>query len=604
MEIMLSPTGTYSSTAVPLEDPHPEVELAPPHQFEPIVIPRQMSPLSSPLTPEITRLPSVRPKLGPRARADSIATDACAKRESYNMTGTTFLVTNDGRTLKLPVASESKADPLNWSGLKTAGAFFAIVFYSAVCLTVAQAPAVMLDSIQNTFKHENIAPWLIKALVTGPALFMGIGCFVWVPLSIGLGRRPTVLVATMIVLIATLGASQARTFAQLVVASCFIGLSEGLGLCLAFLIVIDLTYINQRPQAIAFMWCVAGCFGTSGVALAPVIAHHGQNWRQFYYFWTIPVVVSLFVTFALYPETYFKRPTVAFNGLILMQSATEKLTIYQDREVDSSIYRDLPEYPVRKGLAGFRDRVGLSRSPFASWSSAGRCYLQMAYCACNPLLFWVFVASGFNSASMIFIGATNSRILTSPPYNLSVEVVGTVYAASGVGALIGLPVCWIVICNGLKRLSQRNHGVLEAEHYLIAYFLPIIVGALSSLIYGLAVKLQWHWIFLYLAYGGHGFSLVTLMTANTLWVAEAFPRWAAPALAVVIGGCYFISFAMSFALVPWVEAHGYLWVGIELMIFQILGGLVALPVAFWGKGMRQAIAGRWSEDRSGALRPL
>lgn len=154
MEIMLSPTGTYSSTAVPLEDPHPEVELAPPHQFEPIVIPRQMSPLSSSPTPEITRLPSVRSKLGHRARADSVATDACAKRESYNLTGTTFLITNDGRTLKLPVASESNADPLNWSDLKTAGAFFAIVFYSAVCLTAAQAPAVMLDSIQNTFKHE------------------------------------------------------------------------------------------------------------------------------------------------------------------------------------------------------------------------------------------------------------------------------------------------------------------------------------------------------------------------------------------------------------------------------------------------------------------
>lgn len=368
--------------------------------------------------------------------------------------------------------------------------------------------------------------------------------------------------------------------------------------------VIDLTYINQRPRAVSFMWCVAGGFGTSSVALAPVIAKYGGSWRQFYHYWTIPVVVSLIVTFTLYPETYFKRPTVAFNGLILMQSATEKLTIYEDREENSSIYRDLPEYPIRKGFAGFRDRIGLSRSPFASWRSAGRCYIQMAYCAANPLLFWVFVASGFNSASMIFIGATNSRILTQPPYNISPEIVGTVYAASGVGALIGLPVCWFVIYSGLKRLSQRNHGVLEAEHYLIAYVLPIIVGAFSSLIYGLTVKFQWHFAFIYLAYGGHGLSLVMLMTANTLWVAEAFPRWAAPALAVVIGGCYFISFAMSFALVPWVEAHGYLWVGIELMVFQILGGLVALPVAFWGKGMRQAISGRWAEDRSGALRPL
>ena len=95
-----------------------------------------------------------------------------------------------------------------------------------------------------------------------------------------------------------------------------------------------------------------------------------------------------------------------------------------------------------------------------------------------------------------------------------------------------------------------------------------------------------------------------MMIANTLWVTEAFPRWAAPAIAVVFGGCYFLSWAMSFALVPWIESHGYMWVGIELMIFQIVGGLVAMPVAFWGKSTRQAIAGRWAEDRSGALRPL
>jgi hypothetical protein len=152
MDIILSPTGSYSTKAAPLEDPHPEVELAPPHQSSPIVVPRQMSPLSSPPIPEITSLPSVSPKAFTKTRAESIAT--CAKRESYDLSGTTYLVTNDGRTLKLPIASESKVDPLNWSGRKTAGAFFAIVLFSAVNLTAAQAAGVMLNSIQATFEHE------------------------------------------------------------------------------------------------------------------------------------------------------------------------------------------------------------------------------------------------------------------------------------------------------------------------------------------------------------------------------------------------------------------------------------------------------------------
>ncbi|EOA83087.1 uncharacterized protein SETTUDRAFT_139405 [Exserohilum turcica Et28A] len=521
-------SATCSTQAAPLDDPHSEIELAPSLPYEPIALPRLASPVSTPsslLAPSgLARSFSVFSKHGSRPKAASDSRSA--KRESYNLTGTTFLITNDGRTLKLPVASESKSDPLNWGTWKTAGAMFSIVLFSAVSLTAAQAATVILESVRASFEYE------------------------------------------------------------------------------AFLMVIDLTYINQRARAVSFMWCVAGCCGTSGVALVPVIADYGHNWRAFYLYWTIPLTISFIVSFALYPETYFKRPTVAFNGLILMQSATEKLTVYRDRDVDPTIYRDLPECPARTGFAGFRDRVGLSRSPFASWSSAGRCYVQMAYCAANPLMFWVFVASGFNSASMLFIGGTSIGVLVAPPYNFAPELLGTINMASGLGALLALPACWIIVCNALKRLSERNRGVLEAEHYLIAYILPVIFGAFSSMLYGAAVRFQWHPAALYLTYGTNGFSFVMLMTANTLWVAEAFPRWAAPALAVVIGGCFLLSFALSFALEPWIKAQGYLWVGFQLMCFQILGGLVAMPVAFWGKSMRQAIACRWADDRSGALRPL
>ncbi|KAF2851425.1 MFS general substrate transporter [Plenodomus tracheiphilus IPT5] len=584
--------------AVPLQDPYPLVELAPPPRAHPLVEPRIVSPPPAAGEDNISihKAPSFLPNPG----APSVRT----KRESYDLSGSTYLITNTGKTLKLPVPSDSKADPLNWSQWKTAGAIFAVALYSVVCLTAAQAASVILAGIQADFEDENIAPWLLKALVTGPSLFMGVGCFFWVPLSIGMGRRPTLMIATIVVIIAMIWASEARSFSSLVVATCFIGMGEGLGLSLAFLMVIDLTYINQRSKAIALMWCVAGCMGTSGVALVPVITHHGRDWRLFYHYWTITLVASLIVTFALYPETYFKRPTVAFDGMILLQSATEKLTVYQDVEKDSSIYRDLPEYPLRTGFAGLRDRLGLARSPFASWVSMGRCFLQMGYCAANPLIFWVFIASSFNSASMILIGSTYARILLSPPYNISPNLVGTVNVASGGGALVGFMVFYFIISKVVTRLSRRNRGVLEAEHYLVGYIVPIITGALSSLLYGLAAEYQWHSGWMYFAYGLNGFAFVTLMISNTLWVTEAFPRWAAPALAVVGGGCYLLSFAMSFLLVPWIDSQGYKWVGIQLMILQIAGGLVAMPVAFWGKSARQAIQGRWAEDRSGALRPL
>lgn len=370
------------------------------------------------------------------------------------------------------------------------------------------------------------------------------------------------------------------------------------------LIIIDMSYIDDRPKAIALLWCIAGFFGTIFVAIVPYMSDHGHQWRQYYHYWTIPMVVSFLLIFFLYPETYFKRPTVAFDGLILVQSATEKLTVFKDIEADSELYRDLPEMPQGRGLMGCLSRFGLCRSPVASWTSMARSYLQIAFCAVNPLIFWVLIAAAFNFAGMMFIGATYARILKAPPYNLPSELITPVNLSAAVGSLVAYPVGILPIKKMLDFLTKRNGGVREAEHYLVGLILPVVTGALSTLIYGLAIRFTAHFSVYYLAYGLNSFSWVTFSVCIILWVTEAFPRWAAPALAVVGGGSYLVSFFMSFALVPWIEAHGYKLVGIELTALQIASGLVALPIAFWGKSARQAIHGRWANDRGGALRPL
>jgi hypothetical protein len=73
------------------------------------------------------------------------------KHESYDFLGSVFLITGDGRTLNLPIPSDSNLDPLNWGAWKTAGAVLAIGWYSAVTLTVAQAMSLMMKGIMADF---------------------------------------------------------------------------------------------------------------------------------------------------------------------------------------------------------------------------------------------------------------------------------------------------------------------------------------------------------------------------------------------------------------------------------------------------------------------
>ena len=191
--------------------------------------------------------------------------------------------------------------------------------------------------------------------------------------------------------------------------------------------------------------------------------------------------------------------------------------------------------------------------------------------------------------------------------SLSPQYISFVNGSAGIGSLFALPLSGFLVCYLLKQLARRNKGVREAEHYLIAYILPVLTGAASTLLYGFAVRYKLHFGWYYLSYGLNSYSFVGLGVTNTLWVTEAFPRWAAPALVVVSGGSYVVSYAMSFALPIWIAKHGYLLVGIEVTALQLVSGLIIWPIVFWGKPLRQKINGRWgkwTEGRDGALRPL
>lgn len=79
----------------------------------------------------------------------------------------------------------------------------------------------LADSVQD------IKPFRMEVLVSAPTLFMGIGAFLWIPLSLAIGRRPVFLLCTVIMLLATMWAGTAGNFYQLLIATCLQGLAEG-----------------------------------------------------------------------------------------------------------------------------------------------------------------------------------------------------------------------------------------------------------------------------------------------------------------------------------------------------------------------------------------
>lgn len=350
------------------------------------------------------------------------------------------------------------------------------------------------------------------------------------------------------------------------------------------------------------VWSIGSFCILSALASLPYMTSSGIRWRDFYSYWSIPCALSCIMAIMLFPETYFKRPAVAFDGHIVMQSVTEKLIIYDD-QIDDFRDKDLPDAPPQSPWLAFAERLRMPRITAGCWKAMARCYPQILLCLLNPLILWVGLLNAVAFAGMMFIGETYALVLSEEPYRLPNRLLVLVNFSAGVGALVAWPASGPMVSRLCKSLTMRNRGIREVEQYLVAFVLPVLAAALSTLLYGLTVWHKWHFSLFYVSYGLNGFSFIGLAIASTLWVTEAFPRLAAPALVVVEGGSYMASFGLSFVLFPWLRSQGPLRVGVQLTALQLGFGALMIPLAVWGKKARKYIHNSWGMWTDGALRP-
>jgi hypothetical protein len=361
-----------------------------------------------------------------------------------------------------------------------------------------------------------------------------------------------------------------------------------------------MTFIHQRPHAIAFIWSiVGGVIPFTILAIIPQIPNSLTNWRSMYLYWAIPGGISVLLAVFFFPETYFLRPAVAFDGRVFAQTASEKIHIYEGwEEVPGG--KALPDKP-ETSTVGSRLKVWGKTS--GGWKAMWACYPQILLCFCNPLIFWIALLNAVVLGGVMSISETFVTLLSSEPYALPSQVIGLVHISAALGSVLAWPASGIMVTSISRRLAMRNSGVRDAEHYLPAFALPILSAVISAVLYGLTAQYKWHWIWIFVVAAFNSFGFGGLATANTLWVTEAFPRWAAPALVVVGGGSYVVSFGTSYLIIPWVKSQGYLKTNIEIGIIILVIGGIAVPVSFWGKSLRQFIHGKWGMSAAGALRP-
>ncbi|KAI7915862.1 hypothetical protein M9X92_008189 [Pyricularia oryzae] len=543
--------------------------------------------------------------------------------------GSVFLVAEDGTLLSLPIPSNSPDDPLSWSLRKRCVALAILVTFGIFSMAIQQLPGLLFVAFEREFGKEPAGPFSIDHLGTVPALFMGIGAIFWVACSLLLGRRPVILLCALVVAIATACASVTSSLVHLLVALSIQGFGNGATLGAILLAVVDLTFIHQRPGAIAATWALGGTMSQLILALVPYSVDTSLDWRSAYKFWCIPSFVVFLLALLFVPETYFVRPPVALDGRILVQGAAEKMRVYEgwdqvagggppivSLEHGFQRHAAMAATPRTTSAAGggaggdargrtklWLRQMRIRKAKGADWRSAVAFFPQLAICLVNPLIFWVCLFTAVSFAGMMLTGTTYPMVLVSPPYSLSARAVGFVSLASAAGALAAWPAAGYLTARVTNSCTRRSHGVRHAEVYLFAFVQPVVAGVLSLVLYGVAIRFEWPAACIYVAYGLSTFSYITNGVANTLWATAVFPQWAAAAIAVVGGVSPILSFGFTYAIPPWLYSQGYLGASLELAAVLLVLGLVFVPIAFWGRNVRQYINNRWATYQAGAVRP-
>ncbi|POS68877.1 major facilitator superfamily transporter [Diaporthe helianthi] len=534
-----------------------------------------------------------------------------SKRQSMDIAGSVYLIASDGRLLNLPIPSQSPADPLNFEKKRRLFICATLLIHSAICMFAIQTPGNLYAAFLHKFTEEDMAPFSVDTLSGSPTLMMGLSFFFWIPCSVAFGRRPLIILSAILVSVGSLWAGFTDGYHQVLGGICLMGVAGGATLSVTILQVIDLTFIHERPFAIATFWSVGGGLPLLVLANLPLMVDVEKDFHSLYRGLAIPSIIMLVMLVLFIPETYFLRPPVAFDGRVLVQSGTEKVRMYEDWW-DVPGGDNLPIKAMESGLRSVNDlpvRTWLV-TPFRVWKrsvceprAAVASFVQIFLCVANPLVFWVTLLNAIGFAGMMSIGVGFPVRMAEAPYHLPPEAVSRVNFSAAAGSFLALPASCYMLNNVMKRLTLRNKGIRHAEFYLPAFVLPVVSGALSVFIYGFAARDKWHPAAYHVAYGLNSFSFVSASVVNTIWVVESLPQWAAAGIAVVGGVSYVASYGITAVLPMWNAAAGYVAVNSAIGFAMISVGLLAIPIAFWGKSVRQFINGRFSSYEGGALRP-
>jgi Major Facilitator Superfamily len=382
---------------------------------------------------------------------------------------------------------------------------------------------------------------------------MGVGNFLFVPMSLALGRRPMAIFCSILMTGSIIWAAKSTSFNSHLGARCLQGLTAGISDCLLPLIVLDITFLHNRGMWMTLYWSVTAIGSSLMLVAVPFLVHtESSNWRVNYWFWLGWAVLALILAITCLRETMFYRAPALLNGQLIHVDAYGQVRFEADA-ADPHRDQTHPETtPSEKKTSRsyIKQLFYTHRQPHSRFHTFMLAYQDMLTCLTHPAVIWTLLLNSLLFAGLVILSITYEQTLQSPPWSFSSQLVGTVQLGAALGATVAQLTTGTLVERTVEFLVRRNNNnrVREPEHLLPSFILPVTFGFLGLSIYGIVGghPQQHSWVGIHASFALYYCAFVSLSALSSMWVAELTPKRAGPAIVLICGGRNAASFGIRY----------------------------------------------------------
>ncbi|KAI1496328.1 major facilitator superfamily domain-containing protein [Biscogniauxia marginata] len=511
--------------------------------------------------------------------------------------GTHHFVKSGDSNVLIPQPSDDPHDPLNWSPMwKT----ITMICATVLSFSLNLGPLALAPMFGDYIKEWDRSLADVVQFTGVAILVLGFSNFIWVPISVCFGRRPVMIVSSLICVVSSIWRARATSYESFLGASVLNGIAAGPCETLMPQIITDTVFLHERGKYQTLYFSMYFAALTIGPIVSGAMAFN-TGWRSFWWFNTALLLFCFLLNLCLFPETRYRRATEPGQNTA---SETNDAAGPGEKALEptSKSYHEGGDAETGNGITERLDQTQTHQDPWLGRGkpSKGQFKLFQSYEGSLLRELWVpwylhifpivelaaFVVS-FSASGYLVVNLSQTQAFAAPPYNYSSQTIGLFNLAVFIGGLIGL------FTNGpwsdwvAAYLTKKNNGIREPEMRLPAMIPYVFVMIIGSVITGVGYDYHWPWpAIVVIGYGCLGIQVSALPSIASTYAIDSYKPVTGSLFVAITVNKNVWGYGLSKFLTPWAEESGFIEPILVNMALITVFCASATIFWFWGKNFR------------------